>query len=231
MWFVPIKKYARKCVEALQLVPLAGLTVSMMNKKAMICLGSASPRRRELLDQIGIKHMVRAADIDETPLPNESAEVYVLRMALTKARAVQSTLSENELMPVLGSDTAVVVDGEIKGKPRDEADGLAMLRSLSGRSHQVLTAVAMVDGEREASRLSVNHVRFRPMSEVECQAYWNTGEPADKAGGYGIQGYAACFIEHLEGSFSAVMGLPLFETAQLLKEFNYEIYEGWGSAS
>ena len=88
----------------------------------------------------------------------------------------------------------------------------------------------MLDDEHEASRLSVNHVRFRPMSDAECLAYWQTGEPADKAGGYGIQGYGACFIEHLEGSFSAVMGLPLFETAQLLKEFNYEICEGWAHA-
>lgn len=193
----------------------------------MICLGSASPRRHELLTQIGVQHFVRVADIDETPLLDEGAEIYVLRMALAKARAVQKKLSADEQTLVLGSDTAVVVDGEILGKPRNKDDGLAMLQRLSGRGHHVLTSVAIVNEERESSRLSVNHVRFRQTSDAERLAYWQTGEPADKAGGYGIQGYAACFIEHLEGSFSAVMGLPLFETAQLLHEFEYKICEGW----
>lgn len=197
----------------------------------MICLASASPRRHELLAQIGVKHFVRVADIDETPLLNEAAEVYVLRMALMKARAVQQQLSADEQVLVLGSDTAVVIDGEILGKPKNKTHGLEMLRDLSGRSHQVLTSVAVVSQSGESSRLSVNHVRFRATSEEERVAYWQTGEPADKAGGYGIQGYAACFIEHLEGSFSAVMGLPLFETAQLLQKFEYKIYEGWAVSS
>ncbi len=200
-----------------------------MANEATICLGSASPRRHELLTGIGVKHVVRSADIDETPLSGESAEVYVLRMALNKARVVQGRLAPSECMPVLGSDTVVVIDGEILGKPENKAHGLAMLRRLSGRSHQVLTAIAMVDGAREESRLSVNHVRFRHLTNTECLAYWQTGEPADKAGAYGIQGYAACFIERLEGSFSAVMGLPLFETAQLLQEFELNIYESWAN--
>lgn len=195
-------------------------------KNPLICLGSASPRRRELLNQIGIAHTVRSADIDETPRPHEAPEVYVLRMALEKARAVLAQEAiKNGALPVLGADTAVVVDGTILGKPRDEADGLAMLRRLSGSAHQVLTAVALVEPEREMTRLSVSHVTFRAMSEMEISAYWRTGEPADKAGGYGIQGYAATFIEHLEGSFSGVMGLPLFETAELLREFGIDICE------
>jgi septum formation protein len=189
-------------------------------KKPLICLGSASPRRRELLNQIGLPHSVRSANIDETPRPHEAPEVYVLRMALEKARAV---LDQDGALPVLGADTAVVVDGVILGKPRDEADGLAMLRRLSGRRHQVLTAVALVEFGREMTRLSVSHVAFRTMSTAEMGAYWRTGEPADKAGGYGIQGYAATFIEYLEGSFSGVMGLPLFETAELLREFGIDI--------
>ena len=195
----------------------------------MICLGSASPRRHELLARIGVEHIIRTADIDETPLPGESAEVYVVRMALNKARSVRGQFFADERMPVLGSDTAVVVDGEILGKPRNKTHGLAMLQRLSGRSHQVLTAVAMVEGGHEESCLSVNHVRFRRMTDAERLAYWQTGEPMDMAGAYGIQGCAACFIEHLEGSFSAVMGLPLFETAQLLRRFERNIYEGWAN--
>lgn len=193
-------------------------------KNPLICLGSASPRRRELLNQIGITHSARSANIDERPLPQEAPEIYVLRMALEKARAV---LNQGPALPVLGADTAVVVDGLILGKPADEMDGLAMLRRLSGRRHQVLTAVALVEPGREATRLSVSHVTFRSMSDEEMAAYWRTGEPADKAGGYGIQGYAAAFIEHLEGSFSAVMGLPLFETVDLLREFGIDICTEW----
>ncbi len=171
---------------------------------------------------MGLSHAVRSANVDETPRPHEAAEVYVLRMALEKARAV---LKHDAALPVLGADTAVVVDGVILGKPCDEAEGLAMLRRLSGRRHLVLTAIALVEPGREATRLSVSHVAFRTMSESEMRAYWNTGEPVDKAGGYGIQGYAATFIKRLEGSFSGVMGLPLFETAELLREFGIDICE------
>lgn len=197
----------------------------------MICLGSASPRRAELLDQIGVPYVVRTVDIDEAPKLDEAPEVYVLRVAVEKAEAV---LSRNPDLPVLAADTAVVVEGEILGKPRDQAAGLAMLARLSGRVHQVLTAVALVESDsegRRASRLSVNKVAFRPMTELERLAYWLTGEPADKAGAYAIQGYAAAFIEHLEGSFSGVMGLPLYETADLLHEFGINVCENWGAGA
>ncbi len=194
----------------------------------MICLGSASPRRAELLTRIGVSYVVHTADLDETPKPGEAAEVYVLRMALEKAAAV---LGENPGLPVLAADTAVVVDGEILGKPRDQVDGLAMLARLSGRAHHVLTSVALLEPGAEgrcASRLSVNKVVFRCTSEAERLAYWHTGEPVDKAGAYGVQGYAAIFIKRLEGSFSGVMGLPLFETAELLREFGINLCDNWG---
>lgn len=195
----------------------------------LIYLASQSPRRRELLSQIGVGHEIVVAEIDENPLPQEAPEVYVIRMALAKARAGASRLTAHKL-PVLGADTSVVVDGEILGKPGDQKDGITMLQRLAGRAHQVLTAVALVDPEdadRAATRLSISTVTFRSITAAECEAYWRTGEPADKAGGYGIQGYAAIFIQHLEGSFSGVMGLPLFETAELMREFEIDIYGSW----
>ena len=195
--------------------------------KSLIYLASASPRRRELLQQIGVDHVTMVADIDETPHSGEAAEVYVIRMALAKARTVAARLVKSAALPVLGSDTAVVVDGEILGKPVGEAEGLAMLARLSGRSHQVLTSVALVEGEHEATRLSVSHVTFRPTSAAERLAYWQTGESADKAGAYAIQGRAAVFIEHLEGSFSGVMGLPLYETWDLLNDFEVPLNGVW----
>ena len=209
---------------------LVGLVSSHLMNKPMIFLGSASPRRAELLAQIGVAFQVLVADIDETPKPGESAEIYVLRMALEKAKAVLAQ-SEPSVLPVLAADTSVVVDGDILGKPRDQAEAMAMLARLSGRTHQVLTAVALVGSGVEAaraSRLSVNKVRFRVISEAERLAYWQTTEPQDKAGAYAIQGHAAVFIEHLEGSFSGVMGLPLFETAALLAEFGINVCDSWG---
>ncbi len=182
-----------------------------------IYLASASPRRAELLQQIGVEFEQIITNIDESRHQGEVAEMYVLRLALEKARAGLAMLAEGELRPVLGADTVVVCDGEILGKPADREQAMAMLASLSGRSHRVMTAVAMVraDGE-EHSRLSVSDVTLREVSPDEAQAYWHSGEPADKAGGYAIQGLAAIFIEHLEGSYSGVMGLPLYETAQML---------------
>jgi len=200
--------------------------------KPMIFLGSASPRRAELLAQIGVSCQVFDADIDETPKPAEAAEIYVLRMALEKAEAVLSQSRDGfSAPPVLAADTSVVVDDEILGKPVDQAEAMAMLARLSGRTHQVLTAVALVGSGVEggrASRLSINKVRFRVISAAERLAYWQTGEPRDKAGAYAIQGYAAAFIEHLEGSFSGVMGLPLFETVELLSEFGINVCDSWG---
>jgi len=183
-----------------------------------IYLASQSPRRRELLAQIGIAYRTVPAQVDENPYPDESPELFVLRMALAKARAGRAGSAPVEDRPVLGADTAVAVDWRILGKPRDRADALAMLGLLSGRTHRVLTAVALCTPAGETSRLSVSHVRFRPIAPAEVQAYWASGEPRDKAGAYAIQGLGAVFVEWLEGSYSGVMGLPLFETAELLAE-------------
>jgi septum formation protein len=180
---------------------------------ATLCLASVSPRRRELLTQIGVRYLVEAADIDETVRPGEPAGDYVTRMARDKALTVRA---RGMALPVLAADTTVVVDEAICGKPRGEADCVAMLQRLSGRTHQVLTAVALAGASGVEQRLSTSTVRFRRLSAAECVAYWRGGEPRDKAGGYAIQGHGAVFIEHLSGSYSGVMGLPLFETAQLL---------------
>ncbi len=188
-----------------------------------IYLASQSPRRRELLAQIGVRFEVLPVEVHEAPAAGESAEEYVRRVALDKARAGWASDARSADRPVLGSDTEVVVDGEVQGKPRGVDHGLAMLARLSGRSHQVLSAVAVVQGEREAVAVSASTVTFRPVAEAEIRAYWATGEPADKAGGYAIQGRAAVFIERLEGSFSGVMGLPLYETARVLGAFGVDV--------
>ncbi len=190
-----------------------------------IFLASASPRRRELLEQVGVRQRLLAAAVDETPHAGEVPELYVVRLALAKARAGRLLLTSDTPQPVLGADTAVVVNGTILGKPRDEAEFMASMARLSGRCHQVMSGVALVDGEREESRLSVSTVCFRELSEAERRAYWRSGEPADKAGGYAIQGLGAGFIERLEGSYSGVMGLPLFETAELLQHFGIPLLE------
>jgi septum formation protein len=183
----------------------------------MIYLASQSPRRRELLDQIGVRHRLLVAPVDETPLADESPEDYVRRMAISKAQAGHAARpADAEGLPVLGADTAVVLDGHILGKPDDRAHGMAMLRALSGREHRVLTGVALVSDHREDYRLSDSRVTFRQLSDAEIAAYWDSGEPTDKAGGYAVQGLGAVFISHLSGSYSGVMGLPVFETAQLL---------------
>ena len=181
----------------------------------VLVLASRSPRRRELLAQLGIEHEVIPADIDETPRAGEPPGDYVLRIAREKAEAVRASLAEGRW--VLGADTAVVCDGRIYGKPTDEGDAERMLGELAGRAHHVYSAVALCgpDGaEHEA--LQVSRVRFRALARDEIRAYVATGDPLDKAGAYGVQGRAAAFIEHLEGSYSGVMGLPLFETSGLL---------------
>jgi septum formation protein len=181
----------------------------------VLCLASVSPRRRELLSQIGVPHVVAGADIDETFLPGgETPRDYVTRLAREKALAVQRG---GQQLPVLAADTTVVVDGKLFGKPRDQEQAVHMLSELSGRAHQVLTAVALADAHGVADRLSSSTVWFRNVSREECLVYWETGEPRDKAGGYAIQGLGAVFIESLSGSYSGVMGLPLFETAELLR--------------
>ncbi len=191
-------------------------------------LASASPRRRELLAQIGLRVDVVSQSVKEHLLDNESPENYVQRLALEKAQAGLRVPDIHRQCPVLGADTAVVMDDCILGKPASEAAALAMLQQLSGRTHRVLSAVAVVGKDnlgqdRVETCLSQSRVRFRRIDEQECLAYWHTGEPADKAGAYGIQGLGAVFIEHLDGSYSGVMGLPLFETSELLYRFGIKV--------
>jgi septum formation protein len=184
-----------------------------------IYLASRSPRRQELLGQIGVRFEVMQADVDEAVAAGESPRAYVERLARAKAEAGWQRIERDGLprAPVLGADTTVTLDGRILGKPADRAEAVAMLASLSGRLHEVLTAVALKSGARMESALSVSEVRFKALSSDEIARYVATGECEDKAGAYGIQGHAARFVADLRGSFSGVMGLPLYETAQLLE--------------
>ena len=178
-----------------------------------IVLASASPRRVALLSQIGIDCDVMPSQIDEEARENEAPPDYVRRMAGEKAASVAG------LVPgriVLGADTDVIMQSRILGKPRDKADFLEMFNLLSGRTHQVITAVSVVHGEQYWLKTSISDVTFREVSEEEMLAYWQTGEPCDKAGGYAIQGQAAMFIRAISGSYSGIMGLPLYETSELL---------------
>ena len=186
-------------------------------------LASGSPRRRELLTQIGVPFIVISAPIDESPLPSESAPAYVERLARAKAAAGLARVDGPAV--VLGADTAVVLDGRILGKPENREDALAMLADLSGREHQVLTAVALDDGQRVHSFCVTSTVRVRAISTDEAQRYWASGEPADKAGGYAVQGLGAVFVTGLSGSYSAVVGLPLCETADLLGQFGIACWQ------
>jgi septum formation protein len=188
-----------------------------MTDSPPLVLASASPRRRELLAQIGVRHRVLALDLDERRRPGEPLEAFVQRLALDKALAGWHALPAVEQGPVLGADTLVVLDGEPLGKPVDREDALNMLARLSGRTHEVLTAVALVTPEPRVC-LQRSRVTFRAIETAERLAYWASGEPADKAGAYAIQGLGAIFVRQLEGSYSGVMGLPLFETAELLAE-------------
>jgi septum formation protein len=183
----------------------------------MLILASSSPRRRELLDQIGVEYRVQPVDVDETPRQGEAPEAFARRMALEKAWA--GWKAQGSGLPVLGADTVVSLGGAILGKPADRDDALHMLGRLSGATHQVFSAVALVHGQREALRLSSTQVRFRTLAPAEISAYWDSGEPADKAGAYAIQGLGALFVEHIEGSYTGVVGLPLCETGQLLDAF------------
>ncbi len=186
-----------------------------------LILASQSPRRRELLNQLGLRVQVCPADIDEVPKPGETAAEYALRIALEKARA--GAVAARAALPVLGADTDVVVDGEILGKPASREQGVAMLRRLADRRHEVYSAVAVGLGDRWLSRLSVTEVHFGPVSQTQAEAYWSSGEPVDKAGGYGIQGLGGGFVREIRGSYSGVVGLPLYETCELLREFGIEI--------
>ena len=188
----------------------------------ILILASASPRRAQLLEQIGVTFAQAPQEIDETPAAGESAEALAERLALKKARAAYAVQEQSGCI-VLGSDTVVVAGDAILGKPEHADDALRMLALLSNRRHRVCTAVSLVSGNRSASRLSVTGVSFREIKLKEAQAYWETGEPHGKAGAYAIQGLGAVFIEQISGSYSGVMGLPLYETAQLLAEFGIPI--------
>ena len=183
---------------------------------ALVCLASASPRRRDLLWQIGVAHKAVPANLDENPLPAESPHDYVERLAVEKAMTVRH---RGERLPVLAADTAVVLDGVVFGKPVDRADALAMLGRLSGRVHQVLTAVALASERSVEVRVSATSVRMRDLTLAEREAYWQSGEPRDKAGGYAIQGAAAMFVRRVEGDYASVVGLPLCRLALLLRQW------------
>lgn len=197
----------------------------------MLVLASASPRRKELLAQLVKRFEVCPADIDEAPYENEGAVDYVLRMAREKAQAAAEKLkakrNEIENVVILASDTSVVVDGVILGKPSCFEDSKRMLRLLSGRDHQVMTSICLYDLHREHVQLTnvTSNVSFRALSDVEIAQYWQSGEPQDKAGSYAIQGLGAVFVRSVSGSYSAVVGLPLYETSQLLALFGIHALE------
>jgi septum formation protein len=182
----------------------------------LILLASASPRRSELLRQIGVAHEVRPVDVDESARPGEAPSGYVLRLAEAKAAALWARLDAAGRLPVLAADTTVALEGEIFGKPADADAARAMLGRLSGRTHEVHTAVALRHAGGASARVSSSSVSLRQLTPAEIDAYWRTGEPADKAGGYAVQGRAAVFIRHIAGSYSGIMGLPLYETWELL---------------
>lgn len=198
-----------------------------------IYLASRSPRRRELLTQIGVRFDLllfrtgarEDAEVDESWLPGETPELYVQRVARAKALFGAGLLASRRVVvrPVLAADTTLDVDGEIIAKPADEGDATAILTRLSGRSHRVLTAIAVAHGERVEHRLSISRVRFRALTADEIRTYVRSGEPMDKAGAYGIQGRAAMFIEEIHGSHSGIVGLPLCETTLLLRAFGYPL--------
>lgn len=181
-----------------------------------IYLASRSSRRRELLEQLDIEFDIIDIKIDETWDGNESAKNYVQRLAIEKARAANKHLGNSNHLPILAADTEVVLDDIIMGKPDDKEDAIKMLHSLSGRTHSVFSAVALIH-KGENIKLNTNRVCFRPLTKAEIKSYCETGEPLGKAGAYAIQGKAAAFIERLEGSYSGVMGLPLYETSELLR--------------
>jgi septum formation protein len=188
---------------------------------AQLYLASRSPRRAQFLEQLGLRFAALPADVPELPTPGQAPAEYALATALAKARAAAQAAPLP--LPVLGADTDVSVDGEILGKPRDRADCLAMLARLSGRSHEVCSAVAVIAGGKVETALSVTRVHFGAISAQAAAAYWETGEPADKAGAYAIQGHAARWVRSIEGSYSGVVGLPLYETCELLRRCGVEM--------
>lgn len=195
----------------------------------MLVLASASPRRKELLSLLVREFEVLPADIDETPLEQENPQDYVIRMAQQKALACADKLSHQQALEciIIASDTSVVIDDQILGKPESLQDAKRMLRLLSGRRHQVMTSICIYQPNKQHQvATSVNtEVRFRTISDLEMEYYWRTGEPQDKAGSYAIQGHGAVFVESMQGSYSAVVGLPLYESAQILSQFGIHSLE------
>jgi septum formation protein len=190
-----------------------------MTQPFAITLASASPRRREILATLGLEFSIAAADVDETPLPGEAPHDMVVRLAVAKAEAI--TADPDAI--VIAADTAVVVDGLSLGKPADRDDCVAMLDALAGRSHTVHTGVAVRCAEATRTALSTTNVHFRDISRDEALAYWQSGEPRDKAGAYAVQGLGGVFVERIEGSYSGVVGLPVFETASLLRQVGLDL--------
>lgn len=195
----------------------------MADKLPHIILASASPRRRQLLEQLGVEHTVYPADIPECPETDESPKAYVNRIAAEKSLIVQERKIQHAA--VLAADTEVVIDNEILGKPRDKQHAAMLLSRLSGREHQVLSAVSLRYGSSHWQATSISVVKFRDISKAEIEAYCQTGEPLGKAGAYAVQGIGAIFVRHMEGSYSGIMGLPLFETAGLLENIGLNIFK------
>jgi len=191
----------------------------------VLYLASRSPRRLALLRQVGVEPVVLDADVNEEPGAGEPAGAYAARVARDKALAGAAACTARGLRagPVLGADTCLELDSEILGKPRDGVHGRQMLARLAGRSHTVYTAVCLVDGGRQQEAMSASTVTFGPLDEAEIARYWASGEPADKAGAYAVQGRAAAFVARLEGSYSGVVGLPLFEVCTMLRSAGFEV--------
>ena len=189
----------------------------MSNKK--LVLASQSPRREALLSQLGYQFICQPADIDESVFDDEPALNYVVRMAKEKAEVIAQAIKPSLNCLILGADTCVVNNGEILAKPIDLADCITILKTLSAKKHQVLTAIAVTNGENISHEVIITDVYFKTLTTNEITAYWHTGEPQDKAGAYGIQGIGGQFVRRMEGSYSAVVGLPLYETSQLLAKF------------
>jgi septum formation protein len=192
-------------------------------------LASRSPRRIQLLQQLGLHFEILPADVPEQPAPGQLPADYALATALAKATAAAGVAALP--LPVLAADTDVSIDGQILGKPRDRNDALSMLQRLSGRTHEVCSAVVVIGRGRVESAVTVTRVSFGPIGAAQAAAYWESGEPADKAGAYAIQGHAARWVKSIDGSYSGVVGLPLYETCELLQRFGLGCGGGYGIAS
>ncbi len=187
-----------------------------------LVLASSSPRRAELLRQLHLSFRVVPPEVSERPVPDELAVDFAARLSLAKAEAVFESLSERESTVVIGADTLVVLDADVLGKPQNRRDAIEMLMRLSGRGHSVVTGVSLVGATRKETIVTETIVVFRELTIEECENYWRTGEPCDKAGAYGIQGLGAIFVASIEGSYSNVVGLPLMETAERLRDFGVD---------